>query len=192
MYSRWLTADQFAPFQRDQKLVEKINHIQPNILHYHGLWRSHTRVIRQLKHLQSCSVVAPHGMLDPWAVAHASWKKELVWSLWESQALQNVGCLHALCEAEAVAIQRRLPNKPVAVIPNGVHLPSSKTVERHYLPWNNDIEGNANVLLFFGRFHLKKGIEPLLTAWQSVLEYAETQWHLFSLGLVMMGSFKAS
>ena len=183
MYSRWLTADQFAPFQRDQKLVEKINLIQPNILHFHGLWRSHTRVIRQLKHLQSCSVVAPHGMLDPWAVAHASWKKELVWSLWESQSLQNVGCLHALCEAEAVAIQRRLPNKPVAVIPNGVHLPSSKTLERHYLPWVNDIQSNANILLFFGRFHLKKGIEPLLTAWQSVIDFAEqSNWHLVLIG----------
>ena len=183
MYSRWLAADQFAPYQRDQKLVEKINAIKPNIVHYHGLWRSQTRIIRHLKNLQSCSVVAPHGMLDPWAMAHASWKKELVWSLWESQALQNVGCLHALCEAEAVAIQRRLPNQPVAVIPNGVHIPQTKRLEQCYLPWKNDIESNEKILLFLGRFHLKKGIEPLLTAWQSVIDFAEqSNWHLVLIG----------
>jgi len=183
IYSRWLTADQFSPLHRDHKLATKIGQINPNIIHCHGLWRSPTRVMNNLVGLQSCSVVAPHGMLDPWAMAHASWKKELVWSLWEGKALQNVGCMHALCKAEAVAIQRRLPNKPIALIPNGVDLPMPGLADQCHLPWVDDIDNEAKILLFFGRFHIKKGIEPLLAAWQSVLDAAiESNWHLVLIG----------
>lgn len=183
IYSRWLTADQFLPLKRDKSLVDKINFINPSVIHYHGLWRSHTRIIKQLKHFQGNSIVAPHGMLDPWAMAHASWKKELAWSLWEGQALQNVGCLHALCQSEAVSIQRRLPNKPIALIPNGVNIPIEFISNRKFLPWAEDIDSNSKILLFFGRFHLKKGIEPLITAWQNVVESArESNWHLVLIG----------
>lgn len=183
LFARWLTADRFPPFQRDQTLLEKIELINPNLLHFHGLWRSQTRIINRLPQRQGYSIVAPHGMLDPWAMSHASWKKELVWSLWESKALERVACIHALCLSEAVAIQRRLPNKPIAVIPNGVLIPPSRLTNRNQIPWLHDIDKDANILLFFGRFHLKKGIEPLLTAWQAVVDFAEqNNWYLVLIG----------
>ena len=120
IYSRWLTADQFDPWRRDHSIYQSIVNSQPNIIHFHGLWRSHTRIASKLARSGYATIIAPHGMLDAWAMAHASWKKELVWQLWEKQALSSASCLHAVSHAEAKSIQARLPGLPVAVIPNGV------------------------------------------------------------------------
>ena len=65
--------------------------------------------------------------------------------MWESKALERVACIHALCHSEAVAIQRRLPNSPIAVIPNGVLIPPSHLTHRNQLPWLHDIDKDANI-----------------------------------------------
>ena len=59
-------------------------------------------------------------MMDSWAMAHASWKKELVWQLWEKKALNSAVCLHAVCQAEASPIRASYLIFTVVVIPNGV------------------------------------------------------------------------
>ena len=49
--------------------------------------------------------------------------------------------------------------------------------------WSKAIPANDKVLLFLGRFHTKKGIEPLITAWQSVCQdAANSGWWLVFVG----------
>jgi len=127
-------------------------------------------------------------MLNPMALAQSRWKKRLVWHLWENHALRSARCLHALCDAEATAIQSHLPGMPIAVIPNGVALPIQASVEQAYspegpLPWESLVPPDQKILLFFGRFHSGKGITPLIQAWEVVSSEAERQgWWLALVG----------
>lgn len=192
IYSRWLTADRYPALRRDQLFTECVLQSDASVLHCHGLWRTQTRVAMTFINHGYPLIVSPHGMLDAWAMAHSSWKKEIVWRLWEGKVLASSACVHALCDAEAHAIHQRLPNKPVAVIPNGVHPAEKELQPRDLLPWVNEIPENENVLLFLGRFHQKKGLEPLMTAWQSVLDEAQLSgWWLVFLGFGDDGKFES-
>jgi poly(glycerol-phosphate) alpha-glucosyltransferase len=129
-------------------------------------------------------VIAPHGMLDPWALAQSRWKKRLVWHLWERRALEGAGCLQALTVAEADAIRACGLSTPVAVIPNGVSLPDPAGPLPEP-PWKNEVAAGEQVLLFLGRFHPKKGLSPLLQAWRTVV--TEARVHGWWLALVGFG-----
>lgn len=123
-------------------------------------------------------------MLDPGALTISRSKKQMVWRLWERRALRSARCLHALCPAEAAAIRALLPDVPIAVIPNGVVLPDEHDLASPLASFATSSAANS-VLLFFGRFHPKKGIEPLLAAWQAVA--ADAARHHWQLALVGYG-----
>ena len=46
-------------------------------------------------------IVHAHGMLEPWALRNARWKKRIAGLLYQNQQLRGAACLRALCEAEA-------------------------------------------------------------------------------------------
>jgi len=191
MFSRWLTADRYQFWNRDSSLVECVKDTQADIIHSHGLWRSHTRITAQLSQCHLPVMIAPHGMLDSWAITHSFWKKRLALFLWEKRALDSAVCLQALCHEEAISIKNLCPQAEVALIPNGVTLPPEEC-EFSYseLPWINDIPNGEKVLLFLGRFHHKKGLEPLMAAWISVLEEAKRKgWWLVLIGFGDQGKF---
>lgn len=184
LYARWLTSDQYAPWIRDRNLLKTFVSTEANFLHCHGLWRSPTRMATTLSGNNSIPfIISPHGMLDPWAMAYSPWKKWIVWRLWESHAMHSAVCLHALCDSEAQSIRSYVKNRPIATIPNGVKIPA---VDRSSLPppvWSQSIPKGEKVLVFLGRFHQKKGIEPLINAWQAVLKSAKRNgWWLVFLG----------
>jgi len=192
----WLTADRFPPRQRDRALVTAalvsssiaLDPALPpaDLLHLHGLWRSPTRIAPRLAATGLPLVIAPHGMLDPGALAISRRRKQLVWHLWERRALRSARCLQALCPAEAAAIRALLPQAPIAVIPNGVALPGAVSPGAAPLPpppWAAAIPPGEPVLLFLGRFHSKKGLDSLLAAWQAVAAAAEhAGWWLALVG----------
>ena len=184
LYARWLTSDQYSPWHRDRKLLKNFASTEANLLHCHGLWRSPTRMAAKLNGNDSIPlIISPHGMLDPWAMAYSPWKKWIVWRLWEASAMQSAFCLHALCDSEAQSIRAYVKNQPIATIPNGVKLPKTECSDLPPPVWSHFIPEGDKVLVFLGRFHQKKGIEPLITAWQSVVEDAKKNgWWLVFLG----------
>ena len=99
IYSRWLSADRFEPLNRDQSFVNAVLDTGATLLHCHGLWRTQTRVAKQFIKLDF-QLFLPYGMMDQWAMAHSSWKKEIVWHLGR-RSPQVCFCLHALCRTEA-------------------------------------------------------------------------------------------
>ena len=104
-------------------------------------------------------LVRPHGMLDPWAVRNSRWKKFLAGYLYENDHLRGAACLLALCESEARSIRAYGLRNPVAIIPNGIDLPTPR------LKPKNHAAGNPLRLLYLGRLHPKKGLAILLQAW---------------------------
>ena len=50
-------------------------------------------------------VVAPHGMLDRWALANSALKKRLAYAAFERASLEGAACLQALNDCELAAIR---------------------------------------------------------------------------------------
>jgi len=153
-----------------------------DVIHIHGIWM-HPSVasLKWSKMTGNPHIISPHGMLDPWAVNNARLKKKLAGWLYENAHLKRAACLHALNRAEADAMRAYGLNNPIAVIPNGVTLPSDEQLE---VPsWRKQLPNGAKVLLFLSRIHPKKGLPSLLQAWGKIQPYVrQNGWHLVIAG----------
>jgi glycosyltransferase involved in cell wall biosynthesis len=139
------------------------------IIHTHGLWMYPGWAARKCARKNNCRlVISPHGMLEPWALNHSTWKKKLAEHLFESENFHKADCIHALCEAEAVNFRRYGLKNPIAIIPNGVDFEefqgqgSDAIVEKF-----PELRGRKRIL-FLARLHSKKGLGNLLEAWQKM------------------------
>jgi len=111
-------------------------------------------------------MVAPHGSLDAWALRNAVWKKRIAAALFKNRQLNKAACLRALCQSEADAFRAYGLTQPIAIIPNGVALP---TEEQEMGDGRWEIGGytqpsTPRTLLFLGRIHPKKGLPNLIRA----------------------------
>lgn len=153
------------------------------IIHVHGLWMYPSlAVMRWAKASGKPYVISAHGMLDPWAVRNARWKKRLAGWLYENAHLRGAACLRALCAAEAEAIRAYGLRNPICIIPNGIDPPAATPAEPP--PWQAALPDDAKVLFYLGRLHPKKGLPHLLRAWaaaHSASKHAEP-WHLVIAG----------
>ncbi|MFC7338112.1 glycosyltransferase [Haloferula chungangensis] len=137
-----------------------LDQLSPDVTHVHGLWTYLSiGVPKWAAGKNAATVVSPHGMLDAWALANSRWKKRLAAVLYERRHLGQADCVHALCKAEARSIREFGVKSPIAVIPNGIDLPS--------LNPELDFKGRSQgrFLLFLGRLHPKKGLLNALRAW---------------------------
>jgi glycosyltransferase involved in cell wall biosynthesis len=164
-----LSVQTFSPRLRawgySNQLVPAMLAADLDVLSVHGLWQfcsvgSH-RWHRQTGHPY---VVHPHGMLQPWAVQNAMWKKRVAALLYENQHLRQAACLRALSEAEAQSIRSYGLRNPICVIPNGVDLPNLRESNA------KTKSANQKTLLYLGRLHPKKNISNLIRAWNETLK----------------------
>ena len=154
-----------------------------DLLHTHGLWMYPSAAGLRWAHAPGKPyLITPHGMLDPWAVRNARWKKRLAGWLYENAHLRGAACLHALCEAEADAIRAYGLRNPICIIPNGIDPPAATRPDPP--PWRTALPTDANILFYLGRLHPKKGLPHLLRAWslaRSTHAPADA-WHLVIAG----------
>jgi len=144
----------------------------PDIVHVHGLWTYpslagylwHRRTKRPLMY-------TAHGMLDPWALRNAHWKKRLARALWEDAAHRSAACFHAISEGEYESMREYGLRNPICVIPNGADL--LRAVESLKLSVENSpfepFAQGRKVLLYLGRLHPKKNLANLIRGWKATL-----------------------
>jgi glycosyltransferase involved in cell wall biosynthesis len=169
------------------QLVPGLLDADVDILSTHGLWK-YCSVASQRWHRRTGRpyVVHSHGMLEPWALRNARWKKRMAALLYEDRHLDGAACLRALCEAEARSIRAYGMRNPICVIPNGINLPEfsdSSKFEGENGPFHNS-EGQK-VLLYLGRLHSKKNVVNLVRAWNQVLsshDSTRNEWVLAIAG----------
>jgi poly(glycerol-phosphate) alpha-glucosyltransferase len=133
-----------------------------DLVHSHGLWKyTSVAALRWTRKSRRPHVVTPHGMLDAWALRQWSLRKRLTGVAFERANLNEAACVHALCIPEAASIRRYGARAPICVIPNGVDLPASGTIDRSML----SAEQERKTVLFLGRIHPKKGLTQFLRGW---------------------------
>jgi glycosyltransferase involved in cell wall biosynthesis len=178
--SIWPTsrADWFRSRELRQRFHDLVN--AADGVHIHGLWEHSTAAAaRVARALRKPYIVSSHGMLEPWALKNKSLKKKIYSALVERGNLQGAACLHALTYAEARDYREFGLTAPIAVIPNGVHIPDSISPEL-FLTHFPAMRGKR-LILFMGRIHFKKGLDILVKSWARLAK----QWpkaHLILAG----------
>jgi glycosyltransferase involved in cell wall biosynthesis len=143
-----------------------------HVLHSHGLWTLPTVYPARAGRGSACRLVAsPRGTLDTGAFRHHAGRKLAAWLLWQRAALRAAHCIHATAPMEYEAVRKNGLRNPVAVIPNGQHIPPA-------LP-DDEPHPRPRRLLFLARIHPKKGVDRLLRAWRAVQDrFPDWELHL--------------
>ncbi len=150
-----------------------------DLVHVHGLWRLHYLQSAQFARARSIPVVVSvHGMLLGGALRQRAALKRVERWLFQDALLRRARCMHATSCAEAEAIRRLGFEGPIAVVPWGVHPPDASASPPRSLAPDT---APHRVVLYLGRLHPTKGLEPLLRAWAQVRQRFSA-WHLVVAG----------
>jgi len=146
-------------------LSSKLELLQPDIVHPQCIWMySSYATLKYHKAHNKPHVISPRGMLDKWILNNNGWKKKIAAAVFENEHLKQASCLHALALPEYDAMRAYGCKNPIAVIPNGVHLPAEQWPADGVKPaWKT--ADDRKVLLFLSRLHPKKGIANMIQAW---------------------------
>lgn len=151
----------WRPFSFYCSLQAQASGTRLDVIHDHGLWLPmHGTIALAARRLDVPLVVSTRGMLTPWALQHNQWRKRLVWSAYQEWALHQATLFHVTSEEEVEALRDLGFDQPVALIPNGVHLPEPRDTDAS--------SPEPRRALFLSRLHPKKGLPMLLEAWAEV------------------------
>jgi glycosyltransferase involved in cell wall biosynthesis len=149
-----------------------------HVLHSHGLWlMPNVYPAWAARRHRAPHVLSPHGMLGPAALRFSRRKKRLMWWLAQRDAVESATCLHATSHQECHELRAFGLKAPIAVIPNGIDLPSEAKVAAGKARRAR----STRTLLHLGRIHPKKGIDRLIEAW-ALLEPQAPDWQLRVVG----------
>jgi glycosyltransferase involved in cell wall biosynthesis len=148
---RWFTLlQEFEKYLHDER---------PDIVHINGIWNPPNWGFQKMAQQQGIKVIiSPHGMLEPWILAHNSWKKNIALFLYQKKALEQADLIHATASMEAKNIKDCGISSPIEIIPNGVDISDVKEIKSVY---------GTQKIVFISRIHPKKGIELLIKAWRN-------------------------
>jgi glycosyltransferase involved in cell wall biosynthesis len=131
-----------------------------DLLHNHGMWQMNSLYAANSGSRHAVPVVqSPRGALSSWALGQGSRAKRIFWPLFQRRALERASCFHATAQSEVEDIRRAGFRQPVALIPNGIDLPTLPTAVA---------PARGRTVLFLGRLHPVKGIPALLESWRLV------------------------
>ncbi|MBC8011603.1 MAG: glycosyltransferase, partial [Burkholderiales bacterium] len=156
-------------------------------IHAHGVWLRPLHHAAQSARLHRAPLIlAPRGMLEPWALAHHVWKKRLAAAFIQPRALAAVTGWHATSQQEAdhfrtlpawlrppeiINHKSQIINKPApsCVAPNGIAPPDPASAAPARAAWLAAYPKlhDTRVALFYGRLHRKKRVAELIALWRS-------------------------
>jgi len=145
-----------------------------DIIHDNGLWFSNNHRFATIAARNRVPrLVSTRGMLEPWALRHKKWKKDLAWFFYQYRDLKRANAIHATAASEARNISGLELGLPVHMIPNGVDIPDLFRHEATGMP------PATRTAFFLGRLYPVKGLPLLIEAWSRVRPYG---WRLILAG----------
>jgi glycosyltransferase involved in cell wall biosynthesis len=143
----------------------------PCILHGHGIWRiANLFPLIIGRETPARIVYSPRGTLSSWSMQYKSLVKKPFWKLLQKPALDRCHCYHATAGAEYEDIRRVGLRRPVAIIPNGIDIPTL----------TSDAQRRKQVV-FLSRINPVKGLDILLPAWAAIAPDFQ-EWELIIAG----------
>lgn len=146
-----------------------------DVFHLQGIWdpilRAASIVARKAG---KPYVLAPHGMLDPWALSERPTKKRVALALGYRRMITHAALLHAHSAYEAECLEKgqhgRAFNPHVEVVPNGVFLNEFRPAPEKgaYYGIHPELQ-NQPFILFLARLHEVKGLDILADAFAQIL-----------------------
>ncbi|BAS59583.1 hypothetical protein NIES2135_08880 [Leptolyngbya boryana NIES-2135] len=137
-----------------------------DLVHVHGLFSYSGYTSAAIARRRNIPyLIAPHGMLEPWAFAHKPRRKAFGFRLVEEKNLTHAAVINATSSPEIQSIAARCPHDRIRFIPNGI---SSSVFEQSLNPEQfykqfPQTQGK-DLLLFLGRIDPKKGLDLLAPA----------------------------
>jgi glycosyltransferase involved in cell wall biosynthesis len=154
-----------------------------DLLHLHSVWETVARAgAAAAAGAGRPYALAPHGMLDPWALSVKPLKKRLAMALGYRRIIRGAAFLHAMSSYEAACLREAGHGARVELIPCGVFLEEFEPLPppdaaHRLLPRL----GGAPYILFLARLHPIKGL-PLLAEAFARLAGAHPQVHAVIAG----------
>jgi glycosyltransferase involved in cell wall biosynthesis len=147
---RWFSLlDEFRIFLKKER---------PAIVHVNGIWSPQNWGFQKVSQELGIKVVlSPHGMLEPWILAHNPLRKKIGLFLYQNKAIRSADHLHVTATMEKESIRDLGYTNDLTIIPNGIDLSEIKKKKEFY---------GSKKVIFLSRIHPKKGIELLLDAWR--------------------------
>lgn len=143
---------------------------QMDIVHVHGVWDPILASAAQVSRTAKVPyVVAPHGMLDPWALSVKPLKKKIALALRYGKMVHSAAMMQALSRYESECIAKFGFSGKIATIPNGVFLeeidplPARGAFADHFPA----IRGRR-FITFLSRLHPVKGLDLLVDAFATL------------------------
>ncbi len=148
----------FSKISIDLLIQQQQLQAHEDIIVTHGCWQFPTRLGRALQKKGFKWIYVPHGMLEPWSMQHKRWKKWLYFQLLEKPLGKYAAVVRAVGSAERQNLHTMFGTS-VVLVENGVTIPTTIS-QKQVVPIR---------FLFMARLHFKKGILPLVQAWQQVM-----------------------
>lgn len=146
-----------------------------DIIHNNGLWLMPNVYPDWARKGTKCKLVnQPRGTLSKWALSNSKWRKRLFGWLFQNEVLRHTDMWIATAESEYEEIRNLGYRQPVAIIPNGIDIPS-------VIPIPSKKHNERRRMFFLSRIHPKKNVELLIRAWSSV-EEEFPNWELVIVG----------
>lgn len=167
------------------QLKKQLHHLglTSTLIHNHGIWMFPNHYAAQAaRKFSKPLITSPRGMLGSWALSYHAWPKKLLWHLREKNDLASVTAFHATSRQEAEHIRQAGFQQPIAVIPNGVTVPSAPSLITSPLETSVSALKGKRLALFLSRIHPKKGIIELVQAWSLLPQSLRNEWLLVIAG----------
>ncbi|PQJ35058.1 hypothetical protein BSZ35_11050 [Salinibacter sp. 10B] len=150
-----------SPLGFYHRLWDIVEEVEPDVIHDHGAWLPSNAISAWVARWAGVPLVAtPRGMVTNWSLSHQAGKKRAAWHLYQKHIFRQASLFHATAPAEVENLRALGMSQPVAVVPNGVELPST-------LP-EDGTSTDGKRALFLSRIHPKKGLPMLLDAWAAL------------------------
>ncbi|MCY2952918.1 MAG: glycosyltransferase [Planctomycetota bacterium] len=154
-----------------------------DIIHIHSVWDPFAKAAADVaRRHHRPYVLAPHGMLDPWAMQQARLKKRIALFLGYRRMLNDAAFLHVLNSDEQDLLGPLNLRCPLQLIPNGIALESLNPLPSKDAFYRTRPQlQNHPFILFLSRLHPKKGLDYLADAF-AILARKDVTVHLVVAG----------
>jgi glycosyltransferase involved in cell wall biosynthesis len=165
-----------VPGRLSADVARRVTTRRVDVVHLHGVFSPRNNEVAW--RLRVPYVVSPHGGYTAEALEHHAFRKRMFAWAFERRLLRGARVICALTRAEMQDIRRFGVDNAVAVIPNGVVVPPSGSVDRESLRATLGLGPETRVAIYVGRFDVHaKRLDDVVQAIA-----ATPAWHLHLVG----------